>query len=146
MALLLATLNVAAGATLTVPLYHATYAVRRNDLHIGDARFSLTREPNGTYDYQSVTQASGLVALFVGDIITETSYFAERDGHLFPLLYSYTHSGHGNDRGQTIHFDWNRHTAESTDGDKHKSFPITPGVYDRALAQLALSVDMQAGR
>lgn len=133
-------------ATPAIPLYHATYAVNRNNLHIGNAEFSLTRAANGTYDYQSVTQASGLASLLFSDVITEISYFAVYDGRLQPLLYSYTHAGHGHDRDQTIRFNWARHLAESTDGDEHKNFPIKPGVYDRALAQLAISIDMAQGR
>lgn len=135
----------ATAAAPAIPLYHATYAVNRNDLHIGNARFSLTREANGTYDYQSVTQASGLASLFFSDVITEISYFAVNANGLQPLLYSYTDTGHGHNRDQTIHFNWAKHTAESTQGDAHKSFPLKPGTYDRALAQLALSVDMAAG-
>lgn len=136
--------NVSA-ATPSIPLYHATYSVSRNTLHIGDAQFSLIQEKNGTFTYKSVTQAAGLAALFFNDIITETSHFTIDDGRLQPLVYSYSHSGNDHDRLQTIRFDWSKHTAHDSEGSSHHVVPITEGTYDRALAQLALSVDMGAG-
>ena len=134
-----------AAATPTIPLYRATYSVGRNNLHVGNAQFSLTKSKNGLYTYESVTQAAGLAALFFGDVITETSHFTFTNGRLQPLLYSYTHTGNDHDRSQTIRFDWNRNIAYIADGNKHRSIPIERGTYDRALAQLALSVDMEAG-
>lgn len=128
-----------------IPLYHASYSVGRNDLHIGTAQFSLSQEKNGTYTYKSVTQAVGLAALFFSDIITETSHFAVNNDRLQPLVYSYAHSGNDRDRSQTIRFDWSKHTAHDSEGSSHHVISITEGTYDRALAQLALSVDMAAG-
>lgn len=137
------TCNQATAAAPAIPLYHATYAVKRNDLHIGNAQFSLSRNDNGTYTYQSVTRASGLASLLFSDVITETSYFALDDGHLQPLLYSYMNTRAGHD--QTIRFNWGRDVAESNDEGKQKDYPIKLGIYDRALAQLALSIDMATG-
>jgi hypothetical protein len=132
-------------AAPVIPLYHATYSVGRNDLRIGNAQFSLTKSKNGIYTYTSVTQASGLAALFFSDVITEISHFTVTDGRLQPLLYSYTHTGNDHDQSQSIRFDWNRNIAYIADGNNHHAVPIKKGTYDRALAQLALSVDMEAG-
>ena len=134
-----------AAATPTIPLYHATYSVGRNDLRIGNAQFSLTKSQNGIYTYESVTQAAGLAALFLSDVITEISHFTVADGRLQPLLYSYEHTGSDHDRSQSIRFEWNRDIAYIVDGNKHHTVPIEKGTYDRALAQLALSIDMAAG-
>lgn len=138
-------LSTATAAPLAIPLYHATYSVNRNDLHLGNAQFSLTRNANGTYAYKSVTRASGLASLFFSDVITELSYFEVNGGHLQPLLYRYSNTNHHHDREQTIHFYWNKSVAYSADGGHHRTFPIKLGILDRALAQLALSVDMAAG-
>lgn len=140
------TFGSAAAAPPAIPLYHATYSVNRNDLHIGDAQFSLTHNANGTYAYKSVTQASGLASLFFSDVITELSYFEVNGSRLQPLLYRYNNTNHHHDREQTIHFDWNKSVAYSSDGDHHHTFPIKIGILDRALAQLTLSVDMAAGQ
>lgn len=126
----------------SLPLYHASYAVSRNGFQIGVAEFSLRRNQDGSYQFQSVTRATGLAALFFSDVVTESSHFRISDGRLESLLYEYRHSGGDHDRSEKIRFDWNRCRAESIDGKQHKSVEIEPGIYDRALAQLAISLDV----
>ena len=133
-------------ATAAIPLYHATYSVGRNDLHIGTAVFSLTKNQNGTYTYQSVTQPAGLVSLFRSDVITETSHFSLVDGAPRSLLYSYTHTGGGDHKPQSIRFDWNKNLAHSSNGNQHKTLSLKPGTCDRMLAQLLISLDAADGR
>lgn len=136
----------AAAGTPHIPRYHATYAVDRSDLRIGTAAFSLVRNQDGSYTYQSVTRPSGLLALFRSDVITETSRFAVVDGQLRSLYYSYRHTGSGRDQFETIVFEWNKGIARSDRNGKSRTLPVKPGTYDRFLAQLALSVDTKSGR
>lgn len=129
-----------------IPLYHASYSVSRNDFRIGIAEFTLSRTRDGNYIYKSVTQPTGLAALFFSDVITESSQFALRGGKPESLRYDYSHSSSNHDRSEHISFDWDKHRAESLDGKKRKNIDIEPGTYDRALAQLAVSLDMAAGK
>jgi Protein of unknown function (DUF3108) len=138
--------GIANAHTIRIRLYHASYSVSRNDLQIGAAEFTLSRNPDGSYLYRSVTQPVGLAALFFSDVITESSQFLVKSGRLESLVYSYTHSGDEHDDTEHIRFDWSDNSAESNDGKKHKTIPIEPGVYDRALAQLAVSLDLASGR
>lgn len=131
----------ALAASPAIPLYHATYSVSRNDLRIGTTVFTLGKSKSGIYAYQSVTQPAGLVSLFRSDVITETSHFNIVDGTPHSLLYSYTHSGGGDNKPQSIRFDWNRKLAYSSDGDRHKTLPLESGFCDRLLAQLLISLD-----
>lgn len=131
---------------VSIPLYHASYSVSRNDFRVGTADFTLSREQDGSYRYKSVTQPTGLAALFFSDVITETSQFTLKDGKPESLRYDYLHSSSDHDRSEHIRFDWDAHRAESSEGKQHKSLAIEPGIYDRALAQLAVSLDMAAGK
>lgn len=128
-----------------VPIYQATYSVGLGSIKAGDARFTLKHNPDGTYTYQSVTTAAGLVALFRSDVVTETSHFRVHDGKLQALQYSYDHSGNGKDEKREIQFDWAKGVAHTTDNGKHKTLSIKPGTYDRLLAQLAISMDLAKG-
>ncbi|HEX5339564.1 MAG TPA: DUF3108 domain-containing protein [Gammaproteobacteria bacterium] len=129
-----------------IPLYHASYSASRNDLRVGTAAFSLTRNQDGSYTYQSVTRPSGLAALFFSDVITESSQFGISNGKPQPLLYNYRHSGNDHDKPERIRFDWTKHTAASGTDKQCKTLPIHSGIYDRALAQLAISLDLAAGK
>ena len=135
----------AASAPLTIPLYHATYSVGRNDMRIGIAQFSLTKNQNGLYTYQSVTQPTGLVALFRSDVVTETSHFNLVNDLPQPLLYDYAHTGDDHAKPQSIRFDWNNKLAYTSSGDTHHSLPLRPGTCDRLLAQLLISLDAADG-
>ena len=135
----------ASAAAPAIPLYHATYSVSRNDLHIGTTVFSLTKNQNGSYTYQSVTEPAGLVSLFRSDVITETSHFNIVDCSPRPLLYSYTHIGGDHNQPHSIRFDWNKKLAYNSSGDKRSTLPLKPDTYDRLLAQLLISLDAAQG-
>lgn len=139
---LLAVFSSAHAAEPHIPLYHATYAASRNDLRIGTAQFSLVHNHDGSYNYKSITRPSGLAALFFSDVITETSTFRVRNGQLQSLSYHYTHSGNDHDKPEHVRFDWEQHTAIIGSGKDSKHVTIEAGVMDRALAQLAISLDL----
>jgi hypothetical protein len=145
--LLLSSWHVAVGAELQIPVYHATYTVGRGSLSIGTTRFMLKHDADGTYTYQSVTEPAGLVALFRSDVITETTTFSVEDGQLIPLHYSYSHTGDDDgNHSEDIQFQWDKGVARTVLGGKQHTLPIKTGTYDRLLAQLALSMDMEAAR
>ena len=85
--------SVARSAELHVPIYQATYSLGLGSLSAGSTHFTLKRNADGSYSYQSVTEPAGLAALFRSDVITETSHFSATNGQLVPLFYSYTHTG-----------------------------------------------------
>ncbi|HVA55331.1 MAG TPA: DUF3108 domain-containing protein [Gammaproteobacteria bacterium] len=136
---------IAQDAKVSVPLYHATYSIGRNDFRIGSANFSLIQNKDGTYTYTSVSKATGLAALFVNDTVTETSRFKLVNGKLQSLQYAYEHTGNDKDKKDNIQFEWDKNVAHSEDGGKQHTLPIKSGTYDRLLAQLAISMDLQAG-
>ena len=134
------------GAELQIPLYQADYSIGRNSLRIGTASFSLTQNKDGTYTYTSVSKAAGLAALFLSDVITETSHFKVTDGKLQSLQYIYEHTGNDKDKKENIQFDWDKDVAHSNEGGKQHTLPLTAGTYDRLLAQLAVSVNLETGQ
>lgn len=138
--------SVARGAELQIPLYQATYSVGRNDLRIGIASFSLIQNQDGTYTYTSISKAAGLAALFVRDVVTETSHFKVSDGKLQSLQYTYDHTGNSKEKKENIQFEWDKNVAHSEDGGKQHTLPIKSGTYDRLLAQLAISMDLEMGQ
>ena len=138
--------SVVFATNISVPQYSASYTVRRNGLPIGVADITLDRKPDGGYSYRSKIHPTGLAALFFGDVVIETSNFKLMDGQPRSLRYRYTHSGGHHDKSEEITFDWASHSAESVSDGRKKRLKITDDTYDRALAQLAISLDMAAGK
>jgi hypothetical protein len=129
-----------------IPLHQASYAVALGGLHIGDAHFTLSRDDDGSYRYQSVTHTAGLVALLKHDIVTETTHFLVEGSRLQPLEYSYTQKGGSDDQTETIRFDWAKGSADTEENGHASSARLAPGTYDRFLSQLLLSFDAAKGR
>jgi len=145
-ALLLCSAVQAQDNPIEIPVYQASYSVGLGSITAGNAQFTLKRNADGTYTYQSLTKSTGLAALFFNDVVTENSHFRVTDGKLQSLSYSYDHSRNGKDEKQDIQFDWAKGVAHTDEDGKQQTLPIKTGIYDRLLAQLAISMDLQAGK
>src|SRR5579859_1512169 len=102
------------------PSYRADYSLARNSLTIGTASFSLRPDGEGDYVYKSVSHASGLAALFVGDVITQMSRFDIAGGQPRPLSYTYAQSGGKHDKSETIQFDWDKGFAQGDEDGRQR--------------------------
>ena len=109
-------------------------------------QMALERDADGSYTFRSTSHAIGFAAMFLKDVITETSRFEVVDGRPRALEYSYTRTGGKHDKFETIQFDWNKHTALTVENGQSKTTPLTPGVADRFLTQLILSLDAASGK
>jgi hypothetical protein len=131
--------------TMDITPYKATY---QGSVSIGSLACQMTLEHNadGSYTFRSVSHAIGFAAMFVKDVITETSRFDMVDGRPRSLEYSYTRKGGKHDKSETIQFDWNNRTALTVENSQSKTTPLIPGVADRFLTQLILSLDAESGK
>jgi len=131
--------------TTGVTPYKATY---QGSVSMGTLACQMTLERNadGSYTFQSVSHAIGFAALFFKDVITETSHFELVDGRPRSLRYDYTRTGGKHDKSETIQFDWSKNTANTVENGQSKTTPLTPGVTDRFLIQLVLSLDAASGK
>ena len=134
----------AAADAFPIPAYQADYSVARNSLRIGNAHFSLAANGDGSYTYQSITKPAGLAAVFVSDVVTESSHFDLKDGRPHPLLYRYTQTGH--EKSETIQFDWDKGTAYTEEDGRPKTNRIDADTADVFLTQLLVSVDAAVKR
>jgi len=107
---------------------------------------SLGRNPDGTYTYESTSHAIGFAAMFFKDMIKEVSRFEMVDGRPRPLEYSYTRSGGKHEKSETIEFDWKKEVARTEENGQTKTTALSPGVADRFLTQLILSLDAASGK
>lgn len=131
--------------TTGITPYKATY---QGSVSVGSlaCQMGLERNADGSYTFQSVSHAIGFAAMFAKDVITETSHFEMVDGRPRPLEYSYTRAGGKHDKSETIRFDWNKRTALTVENGQSKTTPLAPGVADRFLTQLILSLDAGSGK
>lgn len=125
--------------------FKATY---EGSVSIGSlaCQMSLSRNSDGSYSYESTSHAIGFASFFFKDVITEVSRFEMVDGRPRPLEYRYTRTGGEHEKSETIDFDWKKGTAQTEENGKTKTTPLSPGVADRFLTQLILSLDAASGK
>lgn len=125
--------------------FKATY---EGSVSIGSlaCEMSLNRNPDGTYTYESTSHAIGFASMFFKDVIKEVSRFAMVDGRPRPLEYRYTRTGGRHEKSETIEFDWKKDAARTEENGQTKTTPLRPGVADRFLTQLILSLDAASGK
>lgn len=141
--LLLAALPALAGGNrLPAPLapFEAEYRVGNGSMRVGRTLLRLEPHARG-WRYESVTEAEGLLALFVdGPVVERTLLEAHGDG-LRPLQYR-----HREPDGDTrVRFDWAAGEARADTPDGARTIPLEPGTRDQFSAMLAVMQALAAG-
>ena len=147
MALLTAGLLISAGAMADAGLlspYTANYHLDRKGIGSANSTFTLSKQADGSYQYQSLLHPTGLAALVLGDV-TQTSVFKVVNGRPESQTYNYDEKGKHAD-SETIQFDWSKKKATSTENDKTRKADLTDNSVDVQLVQLLLATDMAAGK
>jgi len=135
----------AAGAAGALKAYFpATYRVSKNGFPLGLAERRLEVRSDGTLVFTSKAHPTGLAAVFVSDRIIERSLARRIDGHIQPISYSYRQTGGKHERQWDLHFDWK--TRRVTSSHDHIQHVLTPNTQDLLSFQLALMLDLQAGK
>ena len=126
--------------------FEATYQLSRGSLKAARSKHSLSKTDSHAYTYRTVTEASGIVALFRDDKITEISSFTIQKNGLRPLAYDYQHKGTKKDRHQSIKYDWQTNTAVNDNRGKISEHPLTADIFDRGSLPWAIAGDLANGQ
>jgi len=124
--------------------FPATYRVSKNGFPLGLAERRLQTRPDGTQVFVSRAHPTGLAAVFVSDTITERSVERRQGDRIRPLRYSYRQSGGRHERQWSLRFDWSAHRVTSSH--EHIQHTLAPHTQDLLSFQLALMLDLQAGK
>lgn len=124
---------------------HAVYAVMRNGKAVGDANYSLGRNPDGSWTLQSVTKGSAGMAKLFGLDVREESTFRWDDGAPQGVRYDYRQDAAIKHRQRTIEFDWRAREAHVSDNGKQFRYAIEPGTIDRSTVAVQIGLLLAAG-
>lgn len=126
------------------PFFSAQYSVTLKGLPVGKGtrRFYQQGEQ---YVFETVTETSGLAALFRGDQITERSVFNVVADKIRPQRYEYHHVGRKKNRHQQVEFDWQAKKARNVVEGEAWEVDITENTLDNMLYQLVLMQKLSAG-
>lgn len=137
--------HIGLGAVELTP-FSATYNLTRAGVSIGKVLRTLSRQDDGTYVYESQSQSSGVLAIFLKDRVTERSRWQITDDTVRSIEYLYERTGGSKTRHVRLAFDWESMiVTNNVDGDPWK-MPLLPGAMDKLLYQLAVMRDLRAGK
>ena len=140
-----ALLPLAATAAMPSP-YTAQYEVRRNGERLGTGTVSFKVLPNGRYELLSSTVGSEGLAAIAGVSIDERSILRWTGQQPETVAYTYRQKMAWKSRERSIDVDAKAGKISSTDKDRHFAPPYRPGVLDRSAINVALMLDIAAGK
>lgn len=124
--------------------FTAQYAVYKNGTYLGIATRTLKRIAPDELRLETKTVPGGIVAIFISDVVTETSQLKINNQRLVPVLYTYDQSGGKKNQHYQLKFDWSNNKLLSTyDGKQHT---FTEDVQEIQSFQLQLMRDLQSGK
>jgi hypothetical protein len=125
--------------------YTATYNVITHGIKAGVAKFVLEKLSSDRWRFSSKSHTTGFISLFRHDAIDQSSIFTIGcHGKLIAREFRYKQTG-GEDRKQTIVFNWKHEVAHDAYRGKTKTIDIPKGASDPFLAQLKLSARVANG-
>lgn len=126
--------------------FEAEYLIKRNGKRLGVAHLTLTTTPEGQVQYELVSKGDRGLAKLLGFKFTESSTAQLSDGELRPISYEYRQKARFRSRKREAHFDWEAMRADGINRKDRWSLAVPQGVYDRRLVELALALDVNAGK
>ncbi|MGH8566481.1 MAG: DUF3108 domain-containing protein [Gammaproteobacteria bacterium] len=126
--------------------FSATYRLEMAGLTIGTIDRSLAPGPDGRFRYRSESRAKGLAKLLFDDHLIEESLLEANATGLRPIRYSSRYTGHKGPSTVSVRFDWRRSKIKNQKNDRRWELPLSASVFDKLLYQLAIMVDLGAGK
>jgi hypothetical protein len=123
----------------------ATYVVVRDGKAIGDASYTLSANPDGSWTLHSATKGSAGMAKLVGLDVREESTFRWAEGKAEGLHYDYKQDAAIKSKRREIDFDWQARQAHVRDNGKSFAYEIPAGTIDRSTVALALGMALAEG-
>jgi hypothetical protein len=126
--------------------FKTSFSVEWKGINAGTAWLELTQTGPGQYRYVSRNNARGIFRLAFPDEITQTSDFLLDDGTVKPLRYRADDGSTDKSRDISLDFDWTRGRVQGTAEKKRVDLEAPAGLQDGMSVQIALMVDLAAGR
>jgi hypothetical protein len=136
-----------APAPVVAPLapFKVVFGVTWRGMNAGTASLELERLNGSRWRYTSRNNARGLFRIAFPDEITQTSEFA-LNGTVRPLRFRGDDGSDGTSRDVRLDFDWNAQRVTGVAEDRKVDLELRPDLQDPMSVQIALMVELAAGR
>ncbi|MGH8040849.1 MAG: DUF3108 domain-containing protein [Rudaea sp.] len=132
-------------AAPTLKPERAVYSVLRDGKAIGEASYTLSANPDGSFALRSETRGSAGMAKLFGLNVREESVFTLHEGTLQGLHYDYRQDAAIKHKQRHVDFDWQAGQVHVRDNGKDFQYAIVPGCIDRSAVAVALGLAVATG-
>lgn len=126
--------------------YTAKYDVRYNGFKIGELVQQLESVVDGQQVMHTSAYTTGATAFFLKDSITEQSVWSFIQNKPSLISYNQVHEKRRETRRESLLFDWQKGELKSERKGQVKTLPLEPGTLDKHMYQVALRLDVAAGK
>ncbi len=133
-------------STPSLAPFVAKYMVEWHGINAGTSTIELIPNGGGRYTYKSGNQARGLFKLAFPDVIRQSSVLQFDNGVVRPLSFRADDGSKDKSRDVSLDFDWAKNRVTGTSEKQAVSLDLKPGTQDAMSVQLALMLELQAGR
>jgi hypothetical protein len=124
----------------------AVYTVSRDGKTIGDANYTLSANPDGTWTLRSEMRGTSGTARLIGLNVHEESTFRWNGGKIESIRYDYKQDATFKSSIKSIDFDRTAKQAHSRDGKATFDYVIPPDALDRTNLTLVLGAAAASGQ
>ena len=125
--------------------FTANFAVEWKGLNGGTSTLSLKQTGPADFQYTSTSSPRGIFRLAFSEITTSSTLVIE-NGTVRPLHFRGSDGSADHAKDIALEFDWPRNRIIGTAEQKAVNLDLRPGVQDSMSVQIALMVDLAAGR
>ena len=126
--------------------FRASYGITWHGISAGTSDLELQRLADGKWAYDSRSSARGLMRLAMPAELSSRSVFRIDNGRIIPEVFTADDGSRSSSKDQQLEFDWNRGRVTGVAERKQVDLPLQPGLLDTMSVQVALMVDLLAGR
>jgi hypothetical protein len=126
--------------------FTARFGVEWKGMSAGTTTIELQSVGPGRFTYSSGNQARGIFKLAFPDVIRQSSTLQLENNQIRPLSFSSDDGSSDQSKDVALSFDWTRNRVTGTAETKPVTLDLKPGVQDAMSVQLALILELQAGR
>ncbi len=136
---------VAEGAPTLRP-FKASFVLEWKGMNAATASVELAAQDDGSWRYGSRNNARGVFRAVFPDELTQVSRLQVESGQVRPLSYRGDDGSADKSRDIALDFDWNRRRVTGVAEKKPVDLELQAGLQDVMSVQIALIVDLLAGR
>ncbi|GMR18607.1 MAG: hypothetical protein BMS9Abin33_1032 [Gammaproteobacteria bacterium] len=125
--------------------FRAGYSVKHAGIKIAESRFTLSKNDDGRYLFESISKSKGLAFLLKTKIV-ESSTLTVTDKTIKPLSYSYHLGRWGKHRSYKTGFDWDNNRVNIDQDGQLSSLDVPDNTLDRFSLQLIIMHELAKGK